>query len=160
MKTIVLRILIVALTFGALFFPARSPIRAADMTCPTHTPVTIDVRPGSAVNPVNLGSQGILPVAVLTTRDFDARQFAPDMAHLTDAATDMALGCAGAMAERWVWDDVNGDRRPDLVFFFRISELDFTRQTSAARFMAHGTYSGMTMHILGTDTVAIIVGGN
>ena len=160
MKTKLFRILVAALTFGALFFPASSPVRADDMTCPTHTPVTIDIRPGSAVNPVNLGAQGVLPVAVLTTRDFDARQFVPEMAHLTDAATDMALGCTGAMAVRWAWDDVNGDGRPDLVFFFRIPDLNFTAQTTAARLMAHGAYSGTTMHILGTDTVTIITGNN
>ena len=160
MKTIWFRILVVALSFGALFFTVRSPVWADDMTCPAHTPVTIDIRPGSAVNPVNLGSQGILPVAVLTTRDFNARQFAPEMAHLTDAATDMAMGCAGAMAVRWAWDDVNGDRRPDLVFFFQIADLNFTSQTTAARFMAHGAYSGTTMHILGTDAVTVISGGN
>ena len=160
MKTRLLRMLVLVLFFGALFFPTGSPVQADDMTCPTHTPVTIDIRPGSAANPINLGAQGVLPVAVLTTNDFDARQFDPEMAHLTDAATDMALGCVGAMAERWVWDDVNGDRRPDLVFFFRISELNFTSQTKAARFMAHGAYNGTTMHILGTDAVTIIIGSN
>ena len=160
MKTRLLRILVLALTSGTLFIPTVSPVQADDMTCPTHTPVAIDIRPGSTVNPVNLGAQGLLPVAVLTTSDFDSRLFSPEMAHLTDAATDLTLGCAGAMAVRWVWDDVNGDRRPDLVFFFRIADLNFTVQTKAARLMAHGAYSGMTLHIVGTDTVTTIIGNN
>jgi hypothetical protein len=92
---------------------------------------------------------------VLTTRDFDARQFAPEMAHLKDAATAVTMGCTGAVAVRWVWRDVNGDRWPNLVFFFRIQDLNFGLRTTAASLMAHGSYGGTPMHLLGTDLVKI-----
>ena len=36
--------------------------------------VTIDIRPGSDRNPINLKSNGIIPVAILTTNKFDATQ--------------------------------------------------------------------------------------
>ncbi|MGH7674853.1 MAG: hypothetical protein ACREMV_06220, partial [Gemmatimonadales bacterium] len=39
--------------------------------------VSIDIKPGSAENPVNLRSQGKLPVAVLTTPEFDAAALDP-----------------------------------------------------------------------------------
>jgi hypothetical protein len=35
------------------------------------TPVAVDIKPGSCPNPLNLSSQGILPVAVLGSQDFD-----------------------------------------------------------------------------------------
>jgi len=34
--------------------------------------ISIDVKPGSSVNPINLGSKGVIPVAIITTEDFDA----------------------------------------------------------------------------------------
>ena len=34
--------------------------------------VVIDIKPGSETNPVNVKSKGVIPVAILTTADFDA----------------------------------------------------------------------------------------
>lgn len=34
--------------------------------------VTVDIKPGSTPNSINLKSRGVVPVAVLTTGDFDA----------------------------------------------------------------------------------------
>ncbi len=155
MKILILRVAGVVLILSALLFPTWSPVQAAGMTCPTPIPVTIDIRPESTTNRINLSAHGVIPVAVLTTRDFDARQFAPEMAHLTDAATATTMGCTGAVAVRWMWRDVNGDRRPDLVFFFRIQDLKFGLRTTAASLMAHGSYRGTPMHIMGTDSVKI-----
>ena len=36
--------------------------------------VQIDIKPGSANNPINLGSKGVIAVAIFTTDDFDATQ--------------------------------------------------------------------------------------
>ena len=156
MKALIVRVLVCVLCLAALSFPARSPVQAEAMTCPTHTPVVIDIRPGSPINWINLSSRGVVPVAVLTTQDFDASQFTPEMAHLTDATTAPSMGCIGAMAVGWIRLDVNGDRRPDLVFFFKIQDLDLTSSSTAASLMAHGIYGSTTLHILGTDTVNIL----
>jgi hypothetical protein len=155
MKSILLKISGIALLLAAFFFPAFSHARAQEMTCPEHTPVTIDVRPGGYPNRMNLTSMGLLAVAVLSTPDFDASQFDPEMAHLSDAATAMTNGCSGAMPVRWTWDDVNRDGLVDLVFFFNIQDLGFTTNTTAATLMAHGTYGSSTLHIIGTDSVVV-----
>jgi hypothetical protein len=155
-KKKMLRVLIISLLLGALSFLGLRTVHAEEMTCPIHTPVTIDIKPRAPTNPLNLSSNGLIPVAVLTTQDFDASQFTPEMAHFSDANIDMSAGCAGAPAERWALDDVNGDSQVDLVFFFRTQDLNLTMATTAASLMAHGAYGSTTLHILGTDSVKIV----
>ncbi len=156
MKKRLLLVLILALFIGALTFYPTGTVQAADMTCPTHIPVTIDIRPASGPNPISLSSVGLVQVAVLSTQDFDASQFNPQMALLSDASIAMTNGCTGAMAVRWLLADVNGDRKPDLVFFFNLQDLNLTVSSTAATLMAHGTYGTTTIHILGTDSVNVV----
>jgi hypothetical protein len=148
------RLMFILLLAGQFALPA-SPVRADGMTCPEHTLVSVDIKPGSYPNSINLSSRGLLPVAVLTTDSFDASLFTPEMAHLSDAAS-MEEGCMGATYVRWTRQDVNADGRLDIVFFFAIQSLDFTTSTTAATLMAHGSYGSDTIHIMGTDTVKII----
>ncbi len=79
----------------------------------------IDVRPGSEQNPVNPGSGGNLPVAVLTTDDFDAAT--------TDLDQPIMLGdpdLAGtATPTRNSLEDVDDDGDLDLLLHFRIRAL-------------------------------------
>ncbi len=44
----------------------------------SEIPVYIDVKPGSCPNPVNTKKQGVLPVAVLGTADFDVETIDPE----------------------------------------------------------------------------------
>jgi hypothetical protein len=143
--------------FLALFsLAAWSPVHAEDMTCPPPLAVNIDIKPGSSSNVIKLSSQGLVPVAVLSTDGFDASQFTPEMAHLLDSSNPMAGSCSGAMAVRWKVDDVNKDGLPDLIFFFNTQDLGFTSSTTSATFMAHGYYLGTEIHIMGMDTVKTI----
>ena len=153
MKKFWIQASIVLLLVGILPFVSWTSARAEEMTCPTHTPVTIDIKPGSTPNKINLSSKGLIPVAVLTTQDFDASLFTPEMAHLSHANTAMMQTCAGATAIRWKFDDVNHDGRLDLVFFFSTQDTDLTLQSTNATFMAHGSYDGTDMHVIGTDSV-------
>jgi hypothetical protein len=75
----------------------------------------IDVRPGSDVNPVNPSARGNVPVAILTTYDFDALQVDPQT---------VAFGPSGSSAfhERGHAADVDGDGDPDLLMHFRIPD--------------------------------------
>jgi len=155
-KKLMLRIAVTVLTLQVLWLGAPTTVRAEGMTCPPPTPVTIDIKPGNAQNKVKLSSQGVLAVAVLTTADFDASLFAPEMAHLNDANTAMDASCTGASAQRWSLDDENGDGRLDLVFFFKTQDLNLTVNSTAATLMAHGSYNGADLHIEGTDSVRVV----
>ncbi len=147
--------LVVLGLLAAVSLGAWSPA-AADDTCPTHVPVTIDIKPGSSTNKINLGAKGVVPVAVLTTDTFDANQFTPEMAMLVDAATSDSMDCSGATAVNYVREDANGDGKVDIVLYFDTSTLNFTTSTTAASLMAHGSYAGSTLHIMGTDSVQVI----
>jgi hypothetical protein len=153
MKNLILKSLITVLTLQVYFFANPVAVHAQEETCPPPTQVVIDVRPGSDTNKINLSANGLLPVAVLSTSDFDATQFAPEMAHLSDATSPM--GCEGAEAVRWTYTDVNGDGLVDLVFFFRIQDLNLIASTTEVMLMGHGTYNGTMIHIEGADTVTV-----
>jgi hypothetical protein len=155
MKRPTLRVLSLFLLLGTLSFQTWAPVRADGMTC-NPIPVTIDIKPGDDPAAISLNSKGVVPVAVLTTSDFDASQFTPVMAHLTDANTGMTMPCTGAMAIRWAREDVNSDGKPDLVFFFKTQDLNLTASSTAATLMAHGSYGSTPMHIMGTDSVVIV----
>lgn len=75
----------------------------------------IDIKPGSDVNPVNPTARGNVPVAILTTDDFDARQVDPQT---------VAFGPSGAGAshEREHVADVDGDGDADLLLHFRVRD--------------------------------------
>ena len=156
MRSLLFKTLVPILVLSFAAFARPSSARADDMTCPPPVPVTIDIKPGNAKNIVKLSSKGVLAVAVLTTDTFDASQFSPAMAHLNDSATPMAEACAGASAVRWSLDDENGDGRLDLVFFFKIHDLNFTLGTTSATLMAHGSFAGLETHIEGSDAVAVV----
>jgi hypothetical protein len=50
---------------------------------------------------------------------------------------------------------VNGDRLPDLVFFFRVQDLNLTANTTAVTLMGHGSYDSMMIHIMGSEAVTV-----
>jgi hypothetical protein len=152
MNKLIVKTLIAILALQGLFLPAPSAVHAQE-ECPTPVTVEIDVKPVDDANKINLSSRGLVPVAVLSTDTFDASLFMPEMAHLSDANT--AMGCAGAEAVRWTYTDVNGDGRLDLVFFFRVQELNLTSSSTAVTLMAHGSYDSTTIHIEGTDPVIV-----
>jgi hypothetical protein len=153
MKNLMLRLLVAVPVFVTLFCVDPSIVRAEEMTCPPHTPVTIDIKPGGYPNKINLSARGLLPVAVLTTPEFDASQFTPERAHLSDAGS--AMSCEGAAAIYWRLDDVNHDGQLDVVFFFRTEALDLSLSSTAATLMAHGSYNSAATHIVGTDSVQV-----
>ena len=153
MKTLYRKILVTLFILQALFLGSPSVVRAQEMTCPTPLDVVIDVKPGDTVTKINLSARGLLPVAVLSTADFDASLFLPMMAHLNDATAPM--DCSGAEAVRWAYTDVNGDGLVDLVFFFRTQDLTLTSGTTDVMLMAHGMYGGAEIHIMGMEAVTV-----
>jgi hypothetical protein len=104
--------------------------------------VEIDIKPGSYPNSINLKSKGVVPVAVLTTEDFDAATI--------DPAT---VEFAGALPLRWTMCDVDNDGDLDIVFHFKTQELALDENSTEA------TLTGKTTggdDISGTDDVRIV----
>ena len=58
---------------------------------PAVVTVTIDIKPGSYPNPINMGSHGVTPVAIVSTVDFDATTVNPETVSLAGAGVAVRL---------------------------------------------------------------------
>jgi len=124
-----------------------------------HLAVPISIKPDGDPNPVNLGSGGSLPVALLSTAEFDATSV--DVATITlgdGVGDDTPLrkrpnGTPFASVE-----DVNGDGLPDLVLHFLVPALvdngDLTATTTQL-FLRAFLDDGCT-NIQGVDAVTVV----
>ena len=83
------------------------------------TKVTIDIRPGILQNTIVLGKLRVIPVAILSTPDFDARLI--DKSSLTFGRT----GDEGSLIMCIRGVDVNHDRLLDTLCFFRARHAGF-----------------------------------
>lgn len=107
--------------------------------------VDIDIKPGSDPNSINLKSKGVVPVAVLTTEDFDASNINP--------ATVLF---ASASPLRWNMEDVDGDGDLDMIFHFNTQELNLDENSTEACLTGQTT-DGQSIH--GCDSVNIVPKG-
>jgi len=71
--------------------------------------VQVDIKPGGNPNPINLGSKGVLPVALLSSPTFDATTVNPG---------SVQFGPNHISIIRSSKQDVNNDGLPDLMLFF------------------------------------------
>jgi uncharacterized repeat protein (TIGR01451 family) len=83
----------------------------------THLEIEIDIKPGDENNSINLKSKGVIPVAILTTSDFDATTVDPSTVRFGRTGTE-----AAPMHEGGHIEDVNGDGDSDLLFHFSTQE--------------------------------------
>lgn len=108
--------------------------------------VTIDIRPGIRRNIIVLGRTRLIPVAIFSTEEFDARQI--DKSSLTFGRTgeeDSLLACFRDL-------DLNRDRLPDSLCFFLTRRTGFQVGDTVGILM--GTMQDGT-HIEGHDDVII-----
>ena len=92
-------------------------------TAPFFIPLAIDIKPGSDPNSINLRSNGVLPVAILTTDEFDVldidditlRFGDPELVNVQDD---------GVTPVKIRLDDVDEDGDLDLLLFFSLLEMD------------------------------------
>lgn len=111
--------------------------------------VPLDIKLGSDPNSLNLGAKGNTPAAILSTAAFDAPKV--ELTSITLAGASIALKPNGSrMATS---EDVNKDRRPDLVVHFDTTKLQLTNSSTEALLkgkMQDGTPA------LGVDWVKIV----
>jgi hypothetical protein len=83
--------------------------------------VVVDIRPGSATNPINVTARGLIPVAILSTESFDATAVDASTVCFGDAEDTSERDCSEAHGKGHV-EDVNGDGRLDLLLHFETQE--------------------------------------
>ena len=125
--------------------------------------VLIDIKPGDAQNTINLKSNGVLPVAILGTPDFDPGTVdsatvtlagAPVRRHGNPYAVSKAKGKANGLGMPMAsLVDVNGDGRLDLLLHFETSALEL-ESTDTVAVLKGMTFDGK--FIRGQDTVRIV----
>ncbi|MBI2985821.1 MAG: SBBP repeat-containing protein, partial [Deltaproteobacteria bacterium] len=111
--------------------------------------VTIDIKPGSFPNSINLGSKGTTPVAILSSASFDAATVDPTTVTLAGAPV-ASRGKGRSMAST---EDVNGDALPDLVVHVSTEALHLSKADTLA-VLEGQTFAGMP--IRGADSVRIV----
>ncbi|NIM95384.1 MAG: hypothetical protein GTO18_16940 [Anaerolineales bacterium] len=101
----------------------------------------LDIKPGTDKNKINLKSRGKVKVALLTTSYFDAFEVDP-----------ASVIFAGADPLTWLMDDVDLDGDVDILFSFKIQDLDDLNASSTEASIV-GEISGDPFEF--TDSVTI-----
>jgi hypothetical protein len=112
--------------------------------------VRIDIKPGSYPNSINLGSSGVIPVAIVSSNDFNAStEVNPNSLSLAGAKVRVVGKTDKALCHE---EDVNRDNLPDLVCEF---ENELQSQVGDSTAVLEGnTFSGVP--IRGEDTIRIV----
>jgi probable HAF family extracellular repeat protein len=113
---------------------------------PQVTVVTIDIKPGSDPATINPKSQGVIPVAILTTDTFDAT---------TVNASTVRFGKNGTEAPpvQSAVEDVNGDGLSDLILHFNTQATGIQCGDTSASLTGQ-TFSGRA--IQGSDSIVTV----
>lgn len=110
---------------------------------PLEIPVSIDIKPGSFPNSINLESGQQIAIAILTTDTFDATQVNPDT---------VAFGPYGVSEShgRGHVKDVDGDGDADMILHFNTSQTGITCGDAEAT-LSGETFGGVP--VMGSDSV-------
>jgi hypothetical protein len=131
-------------TQGEAVFSGQTPVYIL-----YYIDIQIDIKPGSYPNSINLKSKGTVPVAILSTSDFDAASVDPKTVTLAGAPVkEKKKGDPMASLE-----DINGDDYQDLVVNIDTQQLELNEGDTQADLVGQ-TYDGAP--IKGVDTVKIV----
>jgi len=131
---------------GLWFFSDSTPIKLKDPASEEekNDEFIIDIKPGSDTNCINLKSRGVVPVAVITSDDFQAGNINPDTVEF-----------AGASPVRSSLCDVDEDGDMDMLFHFRTQKLNLDKTSTEATLKA--MLKGVSM--LSSATAADVMEG-
>jgi VCBS repeat-containing protein len=113
-------------------------------------PVAIDIRPGESPNNINLGSGGVVQVAILSSNTFNAPDEV-DPVSVTLASASVRLRGNGTPTT--TVRDVNGDGREDLIVHINTEALQVTNADTQAT-LDGKTFGGIL--IRGTDSIRVV----
>jgi len=129
------------------FYCANSTGLKAIITYDMPIVVDMDIKPGSHPNSINLGSNGVIPVAILGSETLDATTVDPLSVRLEGAGVRLngKSGNAGSI------QDANGDGFADLV----VHIIDFTLAEGATTANLTGNlFDGTPIH--GSDSINVV----
>ncbi|MFH1884703.1 MAG: leucine-rich repeat domain-containing protein [Planctomycetota bacterium] len=113
--------------------------------------VEIDIKPGSYPNTINLGSFGLVPVAILSSDGFDATTVDPDTVELAGSGVAVRGKGSKLMAHE---EDINGDNLVDLLVQVSTENLDPDSFQDGYAILTGSTYDGQA--IKGQDEITIV----
>jgi len=119
----------------------------ADMTLP----VDIDIKPDSDVNPVNLRSNGLLPVCVFSSETFDATRIDPATCLLSGAPVAVRTKQLKFMAHP---EDIDGDGLADMMLHFETQQLDPDQLQDDYAVLVGSTFEGQDF--IGLDEITLV----
>ena len=112
--------------------------------------VEIDIKPGSDPNTFNNNGNGVIPVAILGSIDFDVRRINPDTVILEGLKVKV-VGKSNKLLSHY--EDVNGDGYEDLVVQIEDSDKVFSEGCTPVKLS--GNLNDGT-HFEGTDEICIV----
>ena len=123
--------------------------------------VSVDIKPGSDSNPINVNSKGVIAVAILSSQDFDARTVDPNAVLFAGASAAHLLDEDGDGDIDWDdladhVDDVNSDGLVDVVLHFRTQKTNLEEGDEEACLTGE-TFDGLP--IKGCDSVRVFRNG-
>lgn len=117
---------------------------------PPVTPIVIDIKPGSDPNSINLGSAGVIPVAILSTIDFDASTVDPMSVSLAGASVKLVGKSDKYLCHH---EDVNLDGFIDLLCQVYTAQFMVEAGETTATLEAQ-TFDGT--RLLGEDNIRVV----
>lgn len=108
--------------------------------------VTIDVKPGDTPTTLEPKREGMVPIAILSTKEFDAAQVDPGTVH---------AGATGSEASvfKSMMEDVDNDKDVDLLLLFRVPHLGLT---CGAKSVTVKAKTNKGQDIEGTEAVTMV----
>jgi hypothetical protein len=131
-------------------FQGTIPAQEISVATTAFKSVPIDIKPGTIPKTINLGSQGNVPVAILSTADLDATAVNPYSVKM-GAASVRVTGKKGTLQESI--SDVNGDGRLDMIVHFDTQALGFT--SNAVEVCVSGETTGY-IRFIGCNPITVV----